>query len=137
METMTMSVAEKNATLVRQGYQAFNNGDMKTLAELFNPNATWHSPGKSRIAGDFKGRDAVFTQFGRYGSETNGSFKAILKDIAICENGRIVGIHRNTAERSGKKLDIDCCIVFEMRDGLIVDGKEYIYDLHAWDSFWS
>ena len=134
---MTMSVAEKNATLVRQGYQAFNNGDMKTLAELFNPNATWHSPGKSRIAGDFKGRDAVFTQFGRYGSETNGTFKAILKDIAICENGRIVGIHRNTAERNGKKLDIDCCIVFEMRDGLIVDGKEYIYDLHAWEAFWS
>ena len=134
---MTMNVAEKNAVLVRKGYEAFNNGDMKTLTELFNPNATWHSPGKSRIAGDYKGREAVFGQFGRYGGETNGTFKAILKDLAICQDGHVVGIQRATAERNGKKLDVDCCIVFELKDGLFVDGKEYIYDLNAWDAFWS
>ena len=33
-------------------------------------NITWHTPGRSPIAGDHRGRDAVFTQFGRYGGET-------------------------------------------------------------------
>lgn len=132
-----MNIAEKNAELVQRGYEAFNKGDMKTLAELFHQNASWHTPGQGSIAGAFKNRDAVFAQFNRYGSETHGTFKAILKDLAMCEDGRIVGIHRNTATRNGKKLDVDCCIVFELVDGKVTDGKEYFFDLYAWDAFWS
>ena len=36
----------KNAEIVRRGYQAFNAADMKTLTELFDEKATWHVPGK-------------------------------------------------------------------------------------------
>lgn len=65
-----MNEAEQNAETVRRGYAAFNSGDMKTLTELFDENASWHTPGRSRIAGDHKGRAAIFAQFGRYGGET-------------------------------------------------------------------
>jgi ketosteroid isomerase-like protein len=34
-------------------------------------------------------------------------------------------------------LDVDCCIVFEVRDGRLIDGREYFGDLYAWDEFWS
>ncbi len=37
----------------------------------------------------------------------------------------------------GKKLDVDCCIVFEVKDGRIVSGTEHFFDLYAWDDFWS
>ena len=53
------------------------------------------------------------------------------------DDGCVVGIHRNTAERNGKKLDVDCCIVFEVKDGRMVSGREHFYDLNAWDEFWS
>lgn len=132
-----MNIAEKNAELVRRGYEAFNKGDMKALTELFHENASWHTPGKSSIGGDFKSREATFAQFNRYGAETHGTFKAVLKDLAMCDNGRIVGIHRNTATRNGKKLDVDCCIVFQFVDGKVNEGKEYFFDLYAWDAFWS
>ncbi len=56
----------KNAEIVRRGYHAFNTADMETLTELFDENASWHTPGRS-IGGDRKGREAVFAQFGRYG----------------------------------------------------------------------
>ncbi len=49
----------------------------------------------------------------------------------------MVGIHRNTAERNGKQLDVACCIVFELEDGRITDGREHFFDLYAWDEFWS
>ncbi len=32
----------------------------------FDESASWHTPGRSSLAGDHKGRDAVFAQFGRY-----------------------------------------------------------------------
>ena len=129
--------ADENAELIRRGYAAFNAGDMETLMGLFDENASWHTPGRSPIAGDHEGREAAFAQFGRYGGETGGTFKAELREVLADDDGRVVGIHHNTAERDGKTLDVDCCLVFQVRDGKVVDGREHFYDLHAWDEFWS
>ena len=132
-----MNEAEKNAEIVRRGYEAFNSADMKTLTELFDENAFWHTPGQSPIAGVAKGREAVFAKFGRYGGDTGGTFKAILKEVLASDSGRVVGLHHNTATRNGKRLDTYCCIVFELKNGRVVEGRELIYDLYNWDAFWS
>jgi uncharacterized protein len=129
--------ADESAELIRRGYAAFNAGDMETLMGLFDENASWHTPGRSPIAGDHVGREAAFAQFGRYGGDTGGTFQAELRELLADDDGRVVGIHHNTAERDGKTLDVDCCLVFEVRDGKVVDGREHFYDLHAWDEFWS
>jgi hypothetical protein len=133
----TVITEHPNAALVRRGYEAFNTADMKTLTELFDENATWQTPGRSPIAGLYQGRDAIFGQFGRYGGETAGTFKATLLDVLASDDGRVVGIHHNTAERNGKRLDVKCCLVFEIQDGRCVSGKEHFFDLYAWDEFWS
>ncbi len=132
----TMSATD-NAELVRRGYAAFNAADIATLTELFDARASWHTPGRSPIAGDYVGRDAAFAQFGRYGAETNGTFQAELLEVLADDEGHVVGIHRNTGERNGKRLDVGCCIVFKLEDGRLVDGREHFFDLHAWDEFWS
>ena len=46
-----MSTAEQNADVVRRTYAAFNAADIKTLTELMPENASWHTPGRSRVAG--------------------------------------------------------------------------------------
>lgn len=127
----------QNAELVRRGYQAFNTADMKTLTEIFDEKASWHTPGRSSVAGDRWGRDAVFAHFGRYGAETAGTFRAELQHVCADDEGHVVGIHRNTGTRNGKHLDVHCCIVFEIKDGRAVSGREYFHDLNAWDAFWS
>ena len=133
----TIVTEHPNAALVRRGYEAFNTADMETLTELFAESASWHTPGRGPLAGDRVGREAVFAQFGRYGGETGGTFRATLQQVLTSDNGRVIGIHRNTAERNGKTLDVTCCIVFEIEDGRVVDGSEHFYDLYAWDEFWS
>jgi ketosteroid isomerase-like protein len=129
--------AKEDAELIRRGYEAFNKGDMDTLTELFDEDAVWHTPGTSSIAGEHEGREAAFTQFGRYGGETGGTFKAELRYVLADDDGHAVGIHHNSAQRGGKQLDVDCALVFEIRDGRVVDGREHFYDLRAWDEFWS
>lgn len=126
-----------NADVVRRGYQAFNSADLKTLTELFDEGASWHTPGRSPLAGDHVGRDAAFAQFGRYLEGSGGTFKAELRHLLTDDDGRVVGVHHNSAVRNGKRLDVGCCIVFEVRDGRIVDGREHFYNLDAWDAFWS
>ena len=49
----------------------------------------------------------------------------------------MVGLHQNTATRNGKQLDVSCCLVFELKDGRVTDGREYVYDLYAWEEFWA
>jgi hypothetical protein len=132
-----MEQPDANAEIVRRAYAAFNSADIDTLNELMAQTITWHTPGRSAIAGDHRGRDATFTQFGTYGGQTAGTFKATLLDVASTGDGVVVGLHHNTGERNGKQLDVYCAIVFEVEDGRITDGREHFFDLYAWDEFWA
>jgi ketosteroid isomerase-like protein len=134
---MSQATVIDNAEVVRRGYAAFNAADIATLGELMDENVTWHTPGRSPIAGDYLGRDAVFGQFGRYGNDTSGTFRAELEQVFTADDGRVIGLHHNSAERNGKRLDTDCCIVFEIANGRIISGREHFFDLGNWDDFWS
>ena len=131
-----MRPAENVATM-RRAYEAFNTGDIETLTELFDETAVWHLPGRSSMATDYQGRDATLAYFGRIGQETGGTFRAELQDLTADEDDRVVGIQRSTGERNGKRLDVGDCIVFQLKDGRVVDGREHFEDLYAWDEFWS
>jgi uncharacterized protein len=129
--------AGRNAAIIARAYEAFNAGDVATLMKLFDENSSWHTPGHRSIAGSRMGRDAVFAQFGRYCGETGGTFRANLLNVLESDDGRVVSVHHNSAERNGKRLDVLCCIVFELQNGRIIIGREHFYDLYAWDAFWS
>ena len=129
-ENFGINESEKNAEVVRRAYADFNAADIKTLTEIFDESAFWHTPGRNPVAGDAKGREAVFAQFSRYGGETEGTSKAILKVVFCSDSGRVVGLHHNTAQRDGKQLDTYCCITFELENGRIFDGREHFSDLY-------
>ncbi len=133
----TIITEHPNAALVRRGYEAFNTADTKALTEIIDESASWHTPGQSPLAGDAVGRNAVFAQFGRYRQGTDGTLRAELKHVLAGDEGRVVAMHHNSGTRAGKRLDVDACIVFESKDGRFLDGREYVFDLHAWDEFWS
>ena len=126
----------QNSDLVRRGYAAFEAGDMDTLKQTNDVSCTWHSPGKSSLAGDYKGHEQIFGYFGRMGSETHGTFKSHLVHVTESEDGSVVAVHRDTGERNGKRLDVLTCIVYEIKNGKVIDGREFIHDLYAWDTFW-
>jgi ketosteroid isomerase-like protein len=128
---------DENVATMRRAYEAFNTGDVDTLTELFDESAVWHLPGRSSMATDYQGRDATLAYFGRIGEETGGTFRAELKDLTADDDDRVVGIQRSTGERNGKHLDVSDCIVFQLKDGRIMDGREHFEDLYAWDEFWS
>ena len=137
LDNVRTPYGNENAEVMRRGYEAFNAVDLEMLTQLFAENASSHTPGRGTLAGDEKGRDATFAQFGRYVAETAGTFKAELRLVSAADDGRVIAMHHNSGERNGKHLDVDCCIVFELKDGRITNGREYFYDLHAWDEFWS
>jgi ketosteroid isomerase-like protein len=129
--------AEQNVATMQRAYDAFNVGDIATLNEVFDEGATWHLPGRSSMADDYQGRDATLGYFGQLAQETGGTFRAELSHLTADGDNRVVGIQRSTADRNGKHLDVADCIVFQLKDGRITDGREHFEDLYAWDEFWS
>src|SRR5437763_9523681 len=129
--------ADDNAAIMRRAYAAFNSGDMNTLIALFDDGVVWHLPGRSRFADDYQGRDATLGYFGQLAQETGGTFRAELQHLLADDEDRAIDIQRSTAQRDGKHLDVGNCIVFELKDGRITDGREHFHDLYAWDEFWT
>lgn len=129
--------AAENVALVRRGYEAFNTGDMNTLNQLFAEQASWHTPGRGPLSGDHEGREATFAYFGELGQRTGGTFRAVPERLIGDDEGRVVAIHHNSADRDGKHLDVECCLVFELEEGKVTEGREHFDDLYAWDEFWS
>jgi uncharacterized protein len=132
-----MMGAAENLAVMRRGYEAFNSGDMETLIEVFDEGLVWHLPGRSSMANDYKGRDATLAYFGQLAEKTGGTFRAELERLLADDDDRVVGIQRSTAERDGKRLEVGNCIVFQLKDGRVTDGREHFHDLYAWDEFWS
>jgi uncharacterized protein len=131
-----MMGAQQNAERIRGGYAAFNRADIEALTDLFSEDTVWHSPGRGAMAGEYKGRDATFAYFGRLHQSSDGTIQANLQSL-VAEGDTVVGRQTNTATRGDKQLEVNVCIVFEMRDGRIVEACEYQYDLYAWEEFWS
>ena len=128
--------ATENAEVVRRGYEAFNAGDLAVLSELFAEDAVWHAAGSGVLSGTKQGRDAILAYFGELGARSQGSFKAEVQDI-IGGESHTVGIQRSRADNDGKTLDLATAIVFMVRDGKVIEGREFFEDTAQVDEFWS
>jgi ketosteroid isomerase-like protein len=71
------------------------------------------------------------------GAGDGGTFRAELRHLTADDDDRVIAIHHNSGERGGKHLDVECCLVFELKDGRVTDGSEHFEDIYAWDAFWS
>ena len=120
--------------LVRRGYDAFSSGDLQTLRELFDPDVVWHTSGRSQLAGDHRGVDAVLGFFGRTMELTSGTFRVELHDV-VANDEHVVGLHAVTAEREGKTLRDRNVLVFHVRDGRTSEVWQFWTDQYAADAF--
>ncbi|MFI8187556.1 nuclear transport factor 2 family protein [Streptomyces sp. NPDC085946] len=126
-----------HAMLVRQGYEAFQRGDMDTLRGMMTGDCTHHVPGSHPLAGDHKGIDAIIDYYGRLHTETDGSFRVELLNVFVDGRGHAVSVHRFTADRGGKHLDANGGLVFRIVGDKMTDLDECVEDMDQGDDFWS
>jgi len=57
--------ARENATLVRTMVNAFLTGDLETVGTSFAPDAVWELPSRGRLAGEYRGPEAITVSWRR------------------------------------------------------------------------
>ena len=121
-----------NVARIRDGYAAFGKGDFAVLNDLFAENLLWHDAGRSQLAGEYRGRDAVYGLFGKLIELTGGSFQIDLHAVfADDEHG--VALVIITASRGGRSIEVNEAHVFHLLDGKVVEFWNASTDLYASD----
>ncbi len=125
-----------NATLLRNGYEAFDKGDMATITNLFAENVVWHVPGDSPISGEHRGGETVFAAFAKTVELSGGSFKIELHDV-LANDEHAVALTRGTASRQGRQLSSPDTDVYHMSNGKVTEFWSFPGDQRLADEFCS
>jgi ketosteroid isomerase-like protein len=125
-----------NVLAVRRGYDAFNKGDSDTLVQLFDETVVWHVPGRSSIAGDYEGLEAIMAYFGRLDELTDGTYHAELQ-VAVGDEEHVVSIDRSSATTNGSRYDENELVVFRFRGGRVVEAWQAMMNPYAHDEFFA
>jgi uncharacterized protein len=123
------------ASLIRRAYQDFESGDLDLLRVVMGQDVVWHEPGRSSLAGDYKGPEAVLDFLGQLQARSDGTFKVEVLDV-LSEPERAVVFQRETATRIGKALDAIAVVDFEIHHQKITEVTVYHSDTYQFDEFW-
>jgi ketosteroid isomerase-like protein len=121
---------------LRKGYKAFAEADMEALAEVIPEDAVWHIPGNSPLAGDYKGRDAIFGYFGKLTEVTGGTFKA--EPVHVLGDDKFaIALQRSTATVKGETYNGTDVLVDRIENGAAVETWVYVEDQARFDALLS
>lgn len=136
-ETTEVNVMTGDAyeSLIRRAYKDFESGDLDLLRVVLGEDVVWHQPGRSSLAGDYKGPEAVLGLLAELRARTGGTFKVEILDV-LSEPGRAVVFQRETATRLGKSLDVVAAVDLEIHHERITEVTIYQTDAYQFDEFW-
>ena len=114
-----------NATLVRQAYQSFLQGDLRAVIALLDPAVRWSVPRAVPQGGEFQGTDEVITFF----KGLDAAWRPLALDIeALDEVGPdlVVGIVNVSGTLAGDEVSYGSVHVFTVDHGKITRFREYV-----------
>jgi hypothetical protein len=126
-----------NETVIRDLYDAFASGEMSVVDRLLADDVTWHAPGTAQHAGVRRGKAELLASMGRLAALTGGTLRSEVLDV-LANDRRAVVLQVTRAQRAGRPALHDReVIIYELRDGRVVEVWEHPGDLHAMDAFFA
>jgi hypothetical protein len=125
-----------NVERARRGFAAFASGDRATIDELIDDHAVWRIPGRSELAGEYRGRDTILAMLRETAVRTGGTYRAELH-YALADDEHVVAVYRASGERDGREIDIVQALIVRVEDGRWVGVDAVPTDQYAFDEFWS
>ncbi|MCA0910483.1 nuclear transport factor 2 family protein [Qipengyuania gaetbuli] len=118
---------ERNRALVTKAYDGLAKGDPTHFTALFAPDIEWRVMGSSAWSKHLKGLEAVQRDLvGPLFARIDGPYLTTA-ELVLADGDRVAVIAKgNAATVDGGRYDNDYCFVFRMRDGMIVEVREYM-----------
>jgi ketosteroid isomerase-like protein len=117
---------QDNKRRVRAFYEAGNRGDVDTCIGMFADDIHWTNIGSTPLSGTYAGKQAVMERLigPLFGQLKSGISSEI--ELLVAEGDHVVALTRGTAETlSGQAYNNTYCHIMRLRDGQIVEVREY------------
>ena len=127
----------ESGEVVRRASQALERGDMQTFLGLASEDVVFHVPGRSELAGDHRGKEAVHRVFERETELCGGNRPQVdAHDVLASEEHGVV-LHKVKFQRQAKSLEDNSVLVFQLTEGRISEIWLHPQNLYANDEFWA
>ncbi len=130
-------MSQSNAEIIRSAYEAFAAGDIPAVLAAMSPDITWNVPGRSPLAGTYTGHDEILGFFQQLAERSNGTFNLDVHDILDNDEGKVVLLLTETAQRNDASLSVSAVHVWGLRDGKATSFQAFVADEYEVDEFWS
>jgi ketosteroid isomerase-like protein len=120
-------VSEENVALVRAAWDAWEPDDIEGYAAHWHPEIEWRAiEGAPDDAGPIQGADALRAYYQDW-VDTFDDLDNEMLEVVDAGADTVVSVQRGTgvAKASGVPTEIVYSVVYTVRDGLIVSGREY------------
>ena len=130
-----MTREHPNATVVREAYAAQAASRLDVYLGLLTDDFVLHIPGRSRIAGDYHGRDEMRRHFAEIAALSGGTFRTEIHDVTASDD-HVVALVRAWTERDGVTVALPRIHVWHVRAGGLSELWLHPVDQDAFDAYW-
>ena len=120
-----------NATLVRNGLEAFNRGDIAGFAAIVADDVVWHQIGAETLHGTQAMRDAMPQ------GEVDWNITADVHDVVANDDHAIALVDAHATRGDGRKLDYRTAEILHIRDGKITERWAFSDDTQRITDFFA
>lgn len=121
-----------NVARITDGYAAFAKGDLAALNDLFAEDILWHVGGRNQLAGDYRGRDAVYRFFAKLMEVTENTFQIDVHAV-LADDTHGVALVFERASKGGRSVETATAHVFHLRDGMTTEFWDAYTDQYSMD----
>jgi ketosteroid isomerase-like protein len=115
--------------------RAYAGEGLDPIRELLADGVVWHVPGRSRIAGEHRGRESVLAYLDQRRQMTDSTFRVRVHGMAMIAD-RVVQLAGGHAVRDGREVAWETVGVFRVASGQIAECWLVPYDQQTFDEIW-
>ncbi len=129
-----MTDGETAEAVARRFVNALGRRDPAAMSAELADDVVYHFPGRSSVAGTYRGRDEVMGLFGAFGRLLGGPPETELHDLAVGDD-HVVELATHRAARGGRPFEWHAMRVYHVRAGRIVEIWLSLEDQYALDEY--
>lgn len=123
--------------LTERFFAALAARDAGALAILIGEDAVWRFPGRrGRLAGEHRGREAIFRFFLNVAQLTGGSFHTERRAL-VGDDRRAFVEFVGRGERGDMQMANHTCLKLVYENDQLIEATEWVWDLDHVETFWA
>jgi uncharacterized protein len=130
----SLEMAAAKEAVVRRMVDALQRADPAAIGELLSDDVVYYFPGRSKVAGTYRGRDEVLGLFGAFSRLLGGPPSLDSHDVVASE-AHVVELATHAAVRNGTPYTWQAIRIYHIDDDRISEIWLMIGDIYAFDAW--